>query len=451
MKTILIGAALALVTMAAKPATLDGVAIGAATVPCIFNPACTNAVEQSSSPITLPGTTGSGALISRVVQGSTNSAGGGLYGYEYRIDLSGIITASNHPVCLTNVVRCKTERVEVHTNKVVCRTNLVGVSKAVICFTNTIPATNVVVCLTNAIRGTNITRCFTNAAGLSVCVTNVFPATNVVLWITNKIPARSIVACRTNVIDAGHFVVQCDTNRFSYHTNVVTCRTNISNCPGSPPCIKSIQIPFGDIASFDFNGDGTNDSLYVVTNTATGGAAVTSIKREGKKIIIRFSPPLCAGDSSASFGFLSARAPRTNDVRITLTSGSLTASARVPGGFNLAQCDFTDLAGAIGDLRTRDFLGSNDAQRESRRTALLAYGHSAELSAQSGDLDGALSALAQIIVLADGKSSDWVTRDAGRALNEKIKDLLDCLEDASGRDLDGHQENDDRDNDEDDD
>ena len=387
------------------------------------------------------------------MRGETNSLAAGLFGYEYRIDLSGIVTDTNHPVCLTNVVRCSTNRVEVHTNKVVCRTNLTGVVKVVTCFTNRIPATNLVSCLTNAIPGTNIHQCFTNAAGVAVCITNVFPPTNVVICITNRIRARTIIACQTNVIDPGREIVQCFTNRVSYHTNVVTCRTNLTQCPGSPPCIKSLRIEFGTLSPFDFNQDGTNDEAYVVTSGGPGTVRPASVSRGGKHIVIRFSPPLCAGEASVSVGLVSARPPHDVDARIKLTSGSMKADARAPGGSRLIECDFDGLADEIRDLRTRDFLGSTDAEREARRSALLVYAQAAALAAQAGDLDGVLSALAQIIVRADGGTNDWLTRDAAHEVNEKLKDLLECLEDASGHDLDGdnHHHSGERDDDDDED
>jgi hypothetical protein len=455
MKTILISTAVGLMAFASQAASLHTVAVGAPAIHCIFNPACTNLAEESASPIALPGTTGSGFLQTRVILGETNSLSAGLFGYEYRIDLSGIVTDTNHPVCLTNVVRCSTNKVEIHTNEVVCRTNVVGVAKVVTCYTNRIPATNVVICLTNTIPGTNIQRCFTNAAGAIVCITNVFPATNVVICVTSRVPARIVIACQTNIIDPGREVVRCSTNRVRSHTDVVTCRTNVTHCPWSPPCIKSVRIKFGAISPFDFNHDGTNDQVYVVTSGGPGTVRPASIKRDDGKIVIRFSPPLCAGEASVFVGLLSTLPPRDVDARIKLTSDSkLTVGARAPGGARLIRCDFDDLAEEISDLRTRDFLGSNDQEREARRGALLGYVHEAALAAQADNLDGVLAALAQIIVRADGGTNDWLTHDAADEVNEELEDLLECLEDASGRDLDGdnddHDDGDDHDDDDED-
>jgi hypothetical protein len=450
-KSFLMSTAMGLMTMTLTlpAANLDAVGTSAAAVQCLFNPACTNTAQESLTPIYLPGTTSNGFLQTRVLLAETNAATAGYYGYEYRLDLGGIITASNHPACLTNVVRCS-NTITLYTNRVFCHTNIVGVLKRVTCYTNILPATNVVACITNEIPGTNIVQCFTNAAGGAVCVTNVFPATNVVLCITNRIRARAIIACQTNIIDPGHPVVKCFTNRVPYHATVVSCRTNIVVCPGAPPCIKSFEIKFGNVASFDFNNDGTNDEAYVVTTGGAGTVHPASIQRVGKKLVVRFNPPLCAGESSVAVGLLSKRPPRDENGRICLTSGNLKVDSRAPGGKTMAQCDFDRLEHLLKDLRTRDFAGANDAERETHRTALLGYGHAAELAAQANNVDGVLAALAQIIVRADGGADDWVTSTAAHEVNGKLKSLLDCLEEASGRDLDTDEDEDENDRDDDD-
>ena len=66
----------------------------------------------------------------------------------------------------------------------------------------------------------------------------------------------------------------------------------------------------------------------------------------------------------------------------------------------------------------------------------------AELAAQANDVDGVLTALAQIIVRADGGADDWFTQSAAREVNDKLKNLIDCLEEASGRDFDNDADDD---------
>ena len=62
-----------------------------------------------------------------------------------------------------------------------------------------------------------------------------------------------------------------------------------------------------------------------------------------------------------------------------------------------------------------------------------------------------ISALAQIIVRIDGGTNDWLSHDAAEKLNDRLKDLLECLEDASGRDLDGDDDRDEMEQNDDDD
>jgi hypothetical protein len=107
----------------------------------------------------LPGATGSGLLQTRVFVGETNSLGEGLYGYEYRIDLTSL-TATNVPPCLTNAVACFTNRVQVTTNVAICRTNIVDGTNMVVCVTNRVRYfTNEVSCYTNLIPCPETTPC----------------------------------------------------------------------------------------------------------------------------------------------------------------------------------------------------------------------------------------------------------------------------------------------------
>lgn len=405
---------------------------------CFFNTNCTNVAQEYLTPIVIPLTGSNGVLRTRVLQADTNAPAAGYHGYEYTLDLAGILIDTNHPVCLTNLVECRTNRTEVYTNKVTCRTNLVGVVKAVTCVTNRIPATNILTCITNFVPGTNIVVCHTNSAGVT-CVTNVFPPTNYVVCATTRFPARKFVTCQTNIFDPGHLVVQCWTNRIKVPGEVVTCRTSLVHCPGSPPCLTSLSLKVAQhITPADYDGDGTNDDVYVViagTNATNAAVSPVAIERDGSKLTLRFDPPLCAGQASVTVGFVSTAPPRNVEAKLRYTGGDKSRTVVVgPKLSELGHCDFGDLAAAIAGLRTRDFTGSSDAVREERRALLLAQVQAAALAAVSDDEDGVLNALGAVITRANGGNNDWVTRDGADKIEDELEELLECVKHATDDD-----------------
>ena len=112
----------------AQAAPLNVVNVGGTNIDCLFSTNCADVAMESTSPFTLPGTTGTGLLVTRVITGGSNAPAAGLYAYEYRIDLSGITGATNAEPCFTNMVRAVTNRMIVFTNQVVTesRTNPAG-------------------------------------------------------------------------------------------------------------------------------------------------------------------------------------------------------------------------------------------------------------------------------------------------------------------------------------
>src|SRR6185436_15317123 len=138
MKMYKLIAAIALLPLSLPAAILSTVEVDGTNINCIFSSDCSNRVLDSSSPIKLPGTRGIGYLQTRVVKGEIGSAAEGLYGYEYRIDLSAVTMNTNREACFTNLAQCFTNRLTIVTNVVVCVTN------GLTCVTNVFPATNVV-------------------------------------------------------------------------------------------------------------------------------------------------------------------------------------------------------------------------------------------------------------------------------------------------------------------
>ncbi len=70
----------------AQAVPLKVVKVGAPAINCIFNPACTNVVNDTSDNVTLS-TGGTGFFQSRTFNGKPGSPAAGLFAYEYRLDL----------------------------------------------------------------------------------------------------------------------------------------------------------------------------------------------------------------------------------------------------------------------------------------------------------------------------------------------------------------------------
>jgi hypothetical protein len=67
---------------------LKGVEVGAPAINCVFSPTCTLSVQDRLRPIPLPGCPTQFFLQSRTFPGQPGTPAAGLYGYEYRIDLT---------------------------------------------------------------------------------------------------------------------------------------------------------------------------------------------------------------------------------------------------------------------------------------------------------------------------------------------------------------------------
>jgi hypothetical protein len=453
-KKLLTLASVLLVAGSSLAAPVDFVEVGTSEINCLFSPTCTLLVSNTFSPLALTGTSGSGVLETRVFAGQPGSPGEGVYGYEYRVDLSDVV-ATNAPACFTNSIRCFTNRVAVTTNTITCRTNAVGVSNVLTCVTNILPGTNFTFCLTNAFPATNVIRCLTNAAGAITCFTNSFPGSNVIVCLTNRIPTRTNIVCVTNRI-TGSNVVVCTTNRVRFFTNMVACYTNLIPCPGTTPCIETLRIPFRSVyTNLNFGTGGVATiQAYVVTNAGLGTIAPVFAVREGGFIRLEFAPPICPGQSSFFVGLLSTNPPTDVRAVAVLTSGSnAVVAARGPlGARRVIDCDLGPLSRAIANLSLSDIVAPNNHARAGRRGALQNLVEAAREAAEAGQLGDVIEAVRAIAKKTGGEKNSWLTSAASRRLDPILDDLLACLRDAAGNgeDDEGHDGDDHDDDDSDD-
>ena len=434
-----------LLTAAAPAATLISTNADGQTLGCAFNTNCTNIVQVDVSPITLPGATGTGFLETRVIRGERGSSAAGQYGYFYRLDLTGVTpTQTNQQACFTNVSRCFTNTVIGASNVVTCRTNPGG--RFIFCSTNIFPATNVVFCVTNSVPASNFVRCVTTTSGELICFTNTFPMTNLVMCFTNRVPERRQVICQTNQFGMTNFIV-CVTNEVRVLSNAVVCTTNNVPCGEVSSCVDAITIPFGRIVSHEnFFPVLSNGVQLVVVSNSIGRVTPVSVEQNGPLVTIRFSPPLCAGDSSVYIGLLSSERPRDTRVRLSLLSGAtIQADALGPRvDEDDIGCDFDELEDLIEDLSSRSFVGPNERARDAHRKALLNLVDELADAAKDRDWDFVLEALSFISARSDNDNNDWIAGDAANRVQRLLLSLFDCLENGGQNGQDSRDDHNDR-------
>ncbi|QSQ24356.1 hypothetical protein JY651_05165 [Pyxidicoccus parkwayensis] len=115
---------------------------------------------------------------------------------------------------------------------------------------------------------------------------------------------------------------------------------DMSNVVGitNVPCIQSLRVSFGPVASFQYNGTGPVDQVYVVSSGGSGTIGLSSANKVGNEITFTFATPVCAGGSPGAgarsffFGLASASAPTAvTAVVVNSVSGtSISVGARAP-------------------------------------------------------------------------------------------------------------------------
>jgi hypothetical protein len=119
-------------------------------------------------------------------------------------------------------------------------------------------------------------------------------------------------------------------------------RVNLTDAVGilNIPCVQSLKVTFGPVASFQYNGAGPLDQVFVVTAGGVGTIGLASANKTGDDITFTFASPVCAGGSPGSgattffFGLASDRPPQAVTATVTqLGGGNLSVAARAPGRY----------------------------------------------------------------------------------------------------------------------
>lgn len=101
-------------------------------------------------------------------------------------------------------------------------------------------------------------------------------------------------------------------------------------------CVNSFRIIFGPVESLDFDGNGSDEEVYVVTTGGLGNIAPTSVDVAGDTLTFNFSPGICAGnapgngDCSFFFGLVSAYPAHSVAAEVHAGGTDYTLDARAP-------------------------------------------------------------------------------------------------------------------------
>ena len=115
-------------------------------------------------------------------------------------------------------------------------------------------------------------------------------------------------------------------------------RVDLTNAVGTTAidCIDWLKVPFGPVASLDFNGDRRPEQVYVVTTGGLGSVGLASADLSAGVITFKFATPVCQGQApgrgvtSFFFGVTSQRPIRntTATVHSSLTGRTFPVAAR---------------------------------------------------------------------------------------------------------------------------
>jgi hypothetical protein len=114
-------------------------------------------------------------------------------------------------------------------------------------------------------------------------------------------------------------------------------RVIIQGDGGASPisCVQRVTIPFPGLQSIDYDGNGTAEQVYVVTQGALGSIRVVSAHRSGDRVTLVFEPGLCndsSGRTVSSYfvGLTSAFPAAPATARLETTGQGLVLDARAP-------------------------------------------------------------------------------------------------------------------------
>jgi hypothetical protein len=93
------------------------------------------------------------------------------------------------------------------------------------------------------------------------------------------------------------------------------------------PWVKELRLPFGPVASLDYDGNGVKDQVFVITQGGLGSVKPATVVQTGNQITFTFWPPIVGtitpgkGQTSFFIGLASTQPPQPVVAQVAHTLG----------------------------------------------------------------------------------------------------------------------------------
>jgi hypothetical protein len=97
------------------------------------------------------------------------------------------------------------------------------------------------------------------------------------------------------------------------------------------PRVTSLTIDFGPVVPMDFNGDGSTEQVFVITQGGLGSVAPVSAEQTGRRITFTFDPAVQAGATTFFIGLVSDAGPvQAPGTLVSNVQPNITIQTRAP-------------------------------------------------------------------------------------------------------------------------
>lgn len=210
-------------------------------------------------------------------------------------------------------------------------------------------------------------------------------------------------------------------------------RADLTIPPGfsgpSDECLFSITIDFGPIVPMNFDGSGTLNPVYVITEGALGSLAPTAVLQDGSQVSFVFAEEgdtglisqLCLGGSSFFVGLVSTQPP-TGTTAVLDTNGfaqmgippeSVAARAPRSNPFLL----LIDTFRLAEEFPLLDWIGADRRLRETHRKITLDLLEDAQDLVDLGENDSAGDLLRILLNKVNGQPGNWLQNNPNSGIN----------------------------------
>jgi len=200
----------------------------------------------------------------------------------------------------------------------------------------------------------------------------------------------------------------------------------------SGECLYSVTIDFGSIVPMDFDGSGTKNPVYVITEGGIGTIAPDAVLQDGSQVTFVFAAEgdtglisqMCPGGDSFFIGLVSTQPPTATTAIIDDTNGGYaqfgigeeTVGARVPEADPFRVIDH--IIRLVETFPISSWTGTNQGIQGTHRHLTLSLLRDARDLVELGETDTATELLNILLIKVNGQEGNWVQYDPNSGMNE---------------------------------